>query len=85
MAMQPEDESVLAETRRQFFGRGARGIGSIALFSLLAEQAKAETEKKAARWTAGHSTFRAQGQTRHLPAHAWALRRRSRPSITNRG
>ncbi len=35
--MHPEDESVLAETRRQFFGRGARGLGSLALFSLLAE------------------------------------------------
>jgi uncharacterized protein (DUF1501 family) len=47
VAMQPEDGAVLAETRRQFFGRGARGIGSIALFSLLAEETKAETEKKA--------------------------------------
>lgn len=47
MAMQPEDEAVLAETRRQFFGRGARGIGSIALFSLLARESKAEAEKKA--------------------------------------
>ncbi|HEX4769810.1 MAG TPA: DUF1501 domain-containing protein [Bryobacteraceae bacterium] len=45
--MQPEDEAVLAETRRQFFGRGARGIGSIALFSLLARESKAEAEKKA--------------------------------------
>jgi uncharacterized protein (DUF1501 family) len=36
--MHPEDEAVLAETRRQFFGRGARGIGSLALMSLLAEQ-----------------------------------------------
>lgn len=45
--MQPEDEAVLAETRRQFFGRGARGIGSVALFSLLAGEAKAEEEKKA--------------------------------------
>jgi uncharacterized protein (DUF1501 family) len=35
--MQPEDEAVLAETRRQFFGRGASGLGSLALFSLLAD------------------------------------------------
>jgi uncharacterized protein (DUF1501 family) len=35
--MHPEDGSVLAETRRQFFGRGARGLGSLALFSLLAD------------------------------------------------
>jgi uncharacterized protein (DUF1501 family) len=34
----PEDEALLAETRRQFFGRGAKGLGSLALLSLLAEQ-----------------------------------------------
>ncbi len=46
--MHPEDEAVLAETRRQFFGRGAKGLGSLALFSLLAEQqAKAATDKPA--------------------------------------
>ena len=46
--MHPSDEAVLAETRRQFFGHGARGLGSLALFSLLAEnigQAK-ETQAK---------------------------------------
>ena len=31
------DETVLAETRRQFFARGAQGIGGIALASLMAE------------------------------------------------
>src|ERR1700739_1973480 len=45
--MQPEDQAILTETRRQFFGRGARGIGSVALLSLLAGEAKAEEEKKA--------------------------------------
>jgi len=35
----PSDEAVLAETRRQFFGRGAKGLGSLALLSLLAENA----------------------------------------------
>jgi uncharacterized protein (DUF1501 family) len=40
----PEDEALLAETRRQFFGRGAKGLGSVALLSLLAEQ-KAHAEK----------------------------------------
>lgn len=45
--MHPEDKTVLAETRRQFFGRGARGIGSIALFSLLAGEVRADQEKKA--------------------------------------
>ena len=44
----PEDESVLAETRRQFFGRGARGLGSLALLSLLADhEAKGATGKPA--------------------------------------
>jgi uncharacterized protein (DUF1501 family) len=46
--MHPEDQAVLAETRRQFFGRGAKGLGSLALFSLLAdEQAKAAQDKPA--------------------------------------
>lgn len=39
------DESVLAETRRQFFAQGARGIGGMALASLLSEAAPARTEK----------------------------------------
>jgi len=46
--MHPSDEAVLAETRRQFFGRGARGIGSLALFSLLNNSgALAASDKKA--------------------------------------
>ena len=41
--MHPIPDSVLAETRRQFFARGAGGIGSIALASLLkAEQTRAQ-------------------------------------------
>ena len=35
--MHPHKEAVLAETRRQFFARGAKGIGGIALANLLAE------------------------------------------------
>ena len=35
--MHPSEEAVLVETRRQFFARGARGIGGIALATLLAE------------------------------------------------
>jgi hypothetical protein len=31
----PQDQAVLNETRRQFFARGARGVGSIALASML--------------------------------------------------
>ena len=45
--MHPADEAVLRETRRHFFGRGAKGLGNIALLSLLAETAKAETGKTA--------------------------------------
>ncbi|MCW5982358.1 MAG: DUF1501 domain-containing protein [Bryobacteraceae bacterium] len=37
MIHKPEDELVLAETRRQFFSRGARGLGVAALASLIAE------------------------------------------------
>ena len=39
--MHPSEEAVLAETRRQFFARGARGIGGIALAGLLGESAQA--------------------------------------------
>ena len=39
--MNPSDETVLTETRRQFFGRGARGLGWLALLSLLEENARA--------------------------------------------
>ena len=35
--MHPHKEAILAETRRQFFARGAKGIGGIALANLLAE------------------------------------------------
>ncbi len=37
--MHPSEEAVLAETRRQFFARGARGIGGLALASLIADNA----------------------------------------------
>jgi uncharacterized protein (DUF1501 family) len=43
MTYRPEDEAVLRETRRQFFARGARGLGVAALASMLAEGA---TEKQ---------------------------------------
>ncbi len=38
--MHPMEEAVLAETRRQFLARGAKGLGAIALASLIAESAK---------------------------------------------
>ena len=37
--MHPFKEAVRAETRRQFFGRAARGIGGLALADLLAHDA----------------------------------------------
>ncbi|MFN0164911.1 MAG: DUF1501 domain-containing protein [Bryobacteraceae bacterium] len=39
--MHPSDRTVLNETRRQFFARGARGLGSIALANLIGEEARA--------------------------------------------
>src|SRR6202011_1152825 len=33
--MHPEQESLILETRRQFFGRAATGIGAVALASLM--------------------------------------------------
>src|SRR6266566_3054505 len=39
--MHPSDKAVLLETRRQFFGRGARGLGVAALASLFGEGASA--------------------------------------------
>jgi hypothetical protein len=46
--MNPIDESVLAETRRQFFGRTAQGLGVAALASLLGENAaRAATVREA--------------------------------------
>ena len=37
MILHPAREAILAETRRQFFGKLAKGIGGIALANLLAE------------------------------------------------
>ena len=37
--MHPVKEAVLAETRRQFFGKVAMGVGGLALSSLMAEDA----------------------------------------------
>src|SRR5437867_11403920 len=38
--MHPSDEAVLNATRRQFFARGARGLGVAALASILGEETK---------------------------------------------
>src|SRR3954449_11390094 len=45
--MDPISESILVETRRHLLARGARGLGSLALSTLLARHAAAATEKKA--------------------------------------
>ena len=42
--MHPHKEAILAETRRQFLARGAKGIGGIALASLLAENSFGESK-----------------------------------------
>ena len=39
----PSDQAVINETRRQFFARGARGLGVAALASLVADEARAAT------------------------------------------
>jgi hypothetical protein len=41
--MHPSDEGVLNETRRQFFARGARGLGVAALATMLGEEMKGGT------------------------------------------
>src|ERR1700761_1858054 len=58
--MHPEDGALMAETRRQFFGRGAKGLGSLALFSLLAEDSRASI----------HAPDKAEGGLPGLPHFA---------------
>src|SRR3954471_746878 len=45
--MDPISERMLMETRRRLLARGARGLGSLALYTLLERHAAAATEKKA--------------------------------------
>jgi hypothetical protein len=45
--LHPLDEKLLVQTRRQLLARGARGLGSLALWSLLEKHAAAAAEKKA--------------------------------------
>lgn len=45
--MNPIKENIMVETRRQLLARGARGLGSLALYTLLQQHATASTEKKA--------------------------------------
>ena len=43
MKWTPEDEAVRNETRRQFFTRGARGLGVAALASMFADAATTDS------------------------------------------
>jgi hypothetical protein len=45
--MDPDQESILVETRRQLLARGTRGLGSLALYTLLERHLAAGTAKKA--------------------------------------
>jgi uncharacterized protein (DUF1501 family) len=42
----PINEKIMLETRRHLLARGARGLGSLALYTLLQQHATASTEKK---------------------------------------
>ena len=44
--MNPLDEKLLVQTRRHLLARGARGLGSLALWTLLERHASANPEKK---------------------------------------
>jgi len=46
--MHPSEEAIRTETRRQFFARGAKGIGGIALANLLAEEGLGASKGEAA-------------------------------------
>ena len=44
MTADPEQEAILTETRRQFFGRGGRGLGAAALSTMLGEAATGKAD-----------------------------------------
>jgi uncharacterized protein (DUF1501 family) len=58
----PIDEKIMVETRRQLLARGARGLGSLALYSLLQQNATAATEKKAVGGLPGLPQFPAKAK-----------------------
>ena len=68
--MDPLKETVRAETRRQFFGTAARGIGGLALANLFAEERfRADHRPRPGRRPARSAALRAEGEALHLPAH----------------
>ena len=46
--MNPINESIITETRRQLLARGTRGLGALALYTLLEKHVAAETKKQVA-------------------------------------
>jgi len=58
----PIRERILVETRRQLLARGARGLGALALYTLLEGHAAADTEKKAVGGLAGLPHFPAKAK-----------------------
>ena len=67
--MDPIRERELIMTRRHLFGRTSKGIGVMALASLLnPELFAAEARDPKTGGLVGPAALRAQGQARHLPA-----------------
>ncbi len=64
------DETVLNETRRQLLGRGARGLGSLALFSLLQKAGLADAPAAGIGALPGLAPLRSQGEAGDLSSHA---------------
>ncbi len=57
------------QSRRQFFTTGRNVLGSAALASLLGDSVATAGQSAADR-----TALRAEGETRHLPAHGWRPR-----------
>ena len=73
-------ESILAETRRQFFSRGARGLGTMALASLLQGDAAAAPANIATRDEEVSSGMKSDSSSVHP-----AAQRECAPTCTRRG
>ena len=70
MTLHPIKDAILAETRRQFFGRMAKGIGGIALANLFAEDGFAmHRQDGILRRPSVPSALRPEGEALHLSSH----------------
>ena len=70
--MDPMKEYLKLETRRQFFGKCAMGLGGAALASLLPNSFVNALEQQAVPQTGGLPelpALRAESETRHLPIY----------------